>query len=751
MLPNRFLILFLLVLPSIGVAQDKIRGYVTDNNNDLPIELATILVEDLVRGITDEAGYFELDAEWGANGFTVQHVGYATLRVEPADYEGLIRIRMEPKQFSMEEVVVQGFNNERSLAEVPGPVALIGRKELDRDNQTLIASSLNRIPGVFMQSGALNTNRITIRGIGARSPFATQKIRAYLNDIPLTTGDGESTIEDIDLSTIDRVEVLKGPSSSIYGAGLGGVINLRAARAGIDENRLQTELTAGSYGLLRWVSNYEVQKESYSLLVNYNTTHSDGYRDNNEYDRRSLMTIGQWYQGERGVLTFLANYIDQKAFIPSSIDSATFASNPSAAAPNWGGAMGFEDYKKALFGLSYQNSFNSGWRMYHSIFYSFRDAMEVRPNPLGNLFEDASSLGLRTRFVYEADHLVLQLGAEGFLEDFETQGFVNEDGNNGNELFDNQQDRNYVNFFSQLEYRLGEKFELTAGFNLNQTFYKLSSEGDSENRDFDWVLSPRIALFQKISENIGVFYAWSQGFTQPTFEESLDPDGNFNASINEETGNSFEVGSRGKLFSQKLWYDVSLYSTLVNDLIVTQRDSLDREVFINAGETRMNGVEAMLKYPWLWEGGRVEFFGSLALYDYEFRDFTEDGEDFSGNQLTGVPSSVINAGLDLQWWKNWYGNLNLMYVDEMPMRDDNSIFSEAYTVSSMKIGYQRSFGKHWAMDLSLGINNLFDEKYASMISINAGSFGGNAPRYYYPGLPRNYYTSFRLSYNFAGQ
>ncbi|MFY7728738.1 MAG: TonB-dependent receptor plug domain-containing protein, partial [Flavobacterium sp.] len=120
----------------------------------------------------------------------------------------------------LNEVVISGFHLNDSLQTVPAAVSVL--TNLQRNNNTDIAPLLNTLPGVQMQSGALNTNRISIRGIGARTTYGTNKIRAFYGNIPLTTGDSETTIEDIDLEAIQKVEVIKGPFSSIYGAGLGG-------------------------------------------------------------------------------------------------------------------------------------------------------------------------------------------------------------------------------------------------------------------------------------------------------------------------------------------------------------------------------------------------------------------------------------------------------------------------------------------------------------------------------------------------
>ena len=81
----------------------------------------------------------------------------------------------------------------------------------------LLLMPLNRIPGILMHHGTFNTNRLTIRGIGSRTPYSTNKIKAYLGEIPLTSGDGETVLEDLENSSIQRVEIIKGPSSSLYG------------------------------------------------------------------------------------------------------------------------------------------------------------------------------------------------------------------------------------------------------------------------------------------------------------------------------------------------------------------------------------------------------------------------------------------------------------------------------------------------------------------------------------------------------
>ena len=126
----------------------------------------------------------------------------------------------------LEEVSVEAFQYSTDLHRVPGSLSILGPKGINPADGTNLANALNSIPGITMQSGTYATNRIVIRGMGSRTPYNTNRIRSYLNDIPLTSSDGVSSPEDIDIQSIGRLEVIKGPASAIYGSGLGGSINM---------------------------------------------------------------------------------------------------------------------------------------------------------------------------------------------------------------------------------------------------------------------------------------------------------------------------------------------------------------------------------------------------------------------------------------------------------------------------------------------------------------------------------------------
>ena len=186
----------------------------------------------------------------------------------------------------------------------------------------------------------------------------------------------------------------------------------------------------------------------------------------------------------------------------------------------------------------------------------------------------------------------------------------------------------------------------------------------------------------------------------------------------------------------------------IQDLLVARRTGQDAYIGINAGATRHQGIEASYLVNLSPKSGKIALktHGSLTLADYRFQDFVDDGKDFSGNKLPGTPSQQISAGIDIGISPRPIGTfeLNLSYdrVGTMYLQDANTIQSSPYNLAHTKLSYQNSFktGK-LMLDVQVdgGLRNIFDVHYASMIQINASSFGGRAPRYYYPGMPRNWF------------
>ena len=463
-----------------------------------------------------------------------------------------------------------------------------------------------------MHNGALNTNRITIRGIGSRNLFGTSKIRAYYEDIPLTNGSGETTIEDIELQGIARMEILKGPSSSLYGAGLGGSIQLIADKGLFNTQSIESAYTFGSYGLQKFWINTNLGNKTNAAKLTYSNTQSDGYRENNELKRQTVTLASNHYINENNNLNILANYIKLKAYIPSSLNEDDYINDPTKAAFTWGQSKGFENYDKFLMGLSWQHEYSPKSKQLSSVFGSLLDSYEARPFNI--LEQGTKAIGLRTRFIQNTS-----LGENKFqwtagLEFFNDQNLIKTFENlyrdypqgtgsvQGSMLSDFKERRYYFNVFMEAKYNLSSKFLIDLGLNLNQTSYILDDNFNQGNDDFsgnysfDAILSPKIGLNYQINQNSMLYASVSHGFSPPKLEETLLPDGLINNDIQPETGWNYEIGSRGKVIKDIFNYEISFYLMNIDNLLVARRTGDDQFTGVNAGKTVHKGLEIALNY-----------------------------------------------------------------------------------------------------------------------------------------------------------
>lgn len=739
---------YTLLFLSIGTSifgQMTVRGKMVDKASGTPLMFATInLKSNPKKGIsTDENGDFQINVPENST-LVFSYVGFYTKEEKAIEY---MFVEMEEEETPNPTIEISPIiiTDTRIQYRQARPITRLNKKEIQLNTNVNIAPTLNRVPGIFMHSGALNTNRITIRGIGSRNLFGTAKLRAYLNGIPLTNGTGETSLEDIDLNTIDAIKIWKGPSASVYGAALGGVIDMQINTASKAEIALKNETTFGSFGLLQNTSGVHVSNEKTRTFAQYTRTHSDGYRENNEYDRQNITLFSNVKIDKNNELSILAQHIDLQAFIPSSLNADDYEDEPTKAAFTWGNVRGNEDVERTLIGLSH-NYLADNWSWQNSLFNKQFQNYELRPFNI--LDEKSHSLGGRSVFYVEVFKWGnYTFGTEYLRENYTNSTYKVENRQAGDQLSNQAQIRQVANLFAEGELDRGN-WTIEAGLNLNSTTYHLDdrfladSIEQSGRYTFRPTLSPRVGVNYSFGYLSSIYALVSHGMNAPTIEETLTPDGNINPNIQPEKGWNFELGSRGK--RDKWYYDIALYSMQINDLLVARRTDFDQFIGINAGKTIHNGVEIYTSYYLKEPTWRIT--ASYAFSDYKFADFVDEDEDYSGNPLTGVAPHVVNIGSDWEFENGFFGTIQYRFVDAMPLRDDASVFSENYQIINAKFGYKCLFSNQLEAEFSIGANNLFDEKYASMVLINAGSFGGNAPRYYYPGLPRNYYGMFSLKY-----
>ncbi len=635
---------------------------------------------------------------------------------------------------------------------------VIGAKTFQNYSPVDIVSAINQVPGVYILSGALNTNRITIRGIGARTLFGTDKLRLYYNDIPVTNGSGFSTIEAYDLENLSQVEVIKGPKGSAFGANLGGAIILNPKEAIGRSTNISNNLTVGSFGLLKNNLSFNHYDGKLRLGLQYGHMETDGYRENSNFERDGLLLNAAYQINEKNSLSLLVNHIDYTAQIPSSLGATAFAENPKQAAFTWRSAKGYETNNYSLIGLNYTHDFSEKLKNSTSIFYTYLDHYE--PRPFGILDEFTNGYGFRTRFIGYFNKGEYTFGGELYKDEYSWSEFDNQyEENNGqgslqgDRFAQNKEFRSQWNAFGTALYNLTEAFSAQVGLNINKTdydfqdLYNTGTANKSADRSFKAIVLPSLDLNYRFSGDQQVYANISRGFSNPSLEETLTPDGVINPDIAQETGVNYELGTHLFLHDKRFYMNLALYQMDIKNLLVAQRVGDDQFIGKNAGKTRHRGLEITMNYRWeLSPQIQITPFVNYTLSDHEFIEFIDGDDDFSGNPLTGVPKQRRTAGLQTQFFNDFYWNIVHQHVSEIPLTDANTLESEAFTVFTTRLGYSKKLSERFTVGIDFGVNNVFDKVYARSVLINTQGFGGSEPRYYYPGDARNFYGSLRLGY-----
>ena len=665
---------------------------------------------------------------------------------------------------ALSTIILKGSPIKLSLQNAAASVAVITSVDINKTDGIILTPVLNKIPGITMQQGALNTNRVTIRGIGARSQYGTNKIKAYFDGIPLTSGEGETTIEDIDLASIEKIEIIKGPNATSFGSGLGGVIQLFSKETPLMEKFGKSTVTFGNFGLLQQRLSAGFSDSKTNLYASHNDIAIDGFRTNSSYKRKSFNLQGKQKISSNGNLSFLGTFTRLKAFIPSSINETDLKNNPEKAASTWAAAKGFESYDKLMLGLGYDHQFSEKWSLQTSVFSNFKKAYE--PRPFDILEDKTSSVGFRTNVNYATQLFLMPIefsfGTELLKENYEFSLFKNlyqsqpgKGSIQGDEFSAINQNRNYSNYFLQMELWLTGKLHLETGVAFNKTKYALEDVFDKNSVaqktpfTFGSIWSPRMGLSYKVSNGKNMFIAVSKGFSVPAVSETLTPAGQINTDLKPEIGVNYEMGFKGNWLENKLYTEVTFYSTQITNLLVARRTADDQYVGVNAGSSSHTGVEFLLNYKLLDDKlFQITPYISGAVNDFKFKEFIDNDVDYSGNQLTGVPENQLNFGLDVITKYGFSVNTSFRTMAKIPLNDSNTKYSEGYSLLDIKTTYAFIILKVLKTELNAGINNALNTKYAANILPNAVGFGSAAPRYFYPGNPINYYGGLSVAYLF---
>lgn len=596
-----------------------------------------------------------------------------------------------------------------------------------------------------MEERSPGSYRFAIRGSSIRSPFGVRNVKVYWNNLPLTDAGGNTYLNLLDPESLGRIEIIKGPGGSAYGAGTGGVLLIGQPQN--DNSIAQASIVSGSYGLNKQSALVDIVNKNVEANVFLGSHRSDGFRKQSAFDRSSFNGNLQVKLTSKHTVSGSILYTDLVYETPGGLTREQFEEDPEQARPA-GNTPGAEEQNAAVFnktifgGVTHQ----AKWRADFQTVTSLYGALSDFSNPSIREFEirDEKNFGIRsvTQKIYVNDRYKLTLsgGTECQFLDSPIEKYENIGGEKGTVRSTEDLSADMIVGFlqSDLDFR---KWIITFGLSANVHMIKFRNmeSNESYRKEFEPAFLPRVALLRELG-NVSVYTGFSRGFSPPTIADLLPSGGTFNRSLQAEAGNNLELGVRGKL-TEKLFFDITAYQFKMKNTIVRRVTADDVEYFLNAGETSQGGLESAVRWE-IWKGkgfvNRLSLSGSYAYSRYRFENYVVQSTDISGRKLTGVPPTSAFVGLDSWFAKYFYLNLSMNYVDHIPLDDANSTFARPYYLTGIRAGFYRV--NPVGIELYLGVDNVADIRYSLGHDLNA--IGG---RYYNAAMPRNFYMGLRIT------
>ncbi|AYA36926.1 TonB-dependent receptor [Hymenobacter oligotrophus] len=667
------------------------------------------------------------------------------------------------RSVALPEATVIGYGQRLPLRRTAAAVGVIDEQVIRRFNEVSLTQAVNTLPGVRLEERATASYRISVRGSTLRSPFGVRNVKVYYNDIPFTEASGSTPLNLLDPATLGRIEVIKGPAGSAYGAGTGGVVLLSNRRPVPGEARVQLGVAAGSFGLRRYSAVAETGTDGRNLRAQYTRQELDGYRQNSAQRRDVLTLDGELAASEKQTLGLSALYTDLDYQIPGSLTRAQFEQNPRQARPRNAAGPGTVEQRAsyrsrtALLGATHEYRFSAAFANTTTI-YAIGSVIRT---PFLVDYERNTQVGWggRTSFGYRTllAGLPLRLAAGGEVQtSFENaRNYQNRGGTPGPLRYDDEI-RTATGFvFGQADWELPHGFLATVGASYNRLRYRIYRVSDAAlqpnnyrfERSFRPEVSPRVALLKELTPQVSAYASVSSGFSPPTEEEIRPSNGSLNRELQAERGTSYEVGTRGQLLGNRLRFDVAAYDFRLRQSIVSRTDAQGVQLFSNSGATRQRGLEVALS-GWLWQAPpaagsaagaaalplSLRAFASYAYNHYRFGHYESNGNDFSGNRLTGTAPHTLAAGLDFSHRLGFYISPTTNHQARLPLNDANTEYAAGYWVFAARAGWRRTWLQRLETELYAGLENATNRRYSLGNDLNA--FGN---RYFQPAPGRNYY------------
>ncbi|KAB0454021.1 TonB-dependent receptor [Acinetobacter baumannii] len=664
---------------------------------------------------------------------------------------------------------VEATRTDTGYLQTPASVFRIEAPQVDSSSQVNLTEVVKGIPSLQIRNreNYAQDLQLSMRGFGARSTFGVRGIRLYVDGIPATMPDGQGQTSNIDLSSLDHVEVLTGPFSSLYGNSSGGTI-LTSTKEGQGKDSIELSYSGGSHdksraGLVLQGGAKGANEPSYIISSSYFDT--DGYREHSGAEKVLNNAKLSWNLDDGSKINWVTNYVKIHADDPQGLTHDQWNANPKQQVPFLKQFNVRKDIEQTQTGVTWSKPINDKNELYAMAYLGNRQVTQYQSIPKSTQDASINHAGGVIDFernYYGADfrwtgkellpNTTLSVGVALDAMDEDRKGFENFNlvngqpsyGAKGNLRRDEDNTLWNIDPYLQASWQFLPTWRLDTGVRYSNVHYKsednyLSNGDDSGKTDYDKVL-PSVALSWRILLELMAYVSYAKGFETPTFTEmAYRPDGQsgFNFDLTASTSDTYETGLKSQ--NQLGDFTLAVFQTKTKDDIVSAGNSNGRSTFRNADKTLREGVE----FAWnkkLWRD-------LIATASYSYLDATFDADIpalgniaqiSSGNAIPGIAKNQAYASLAWQPSHGLYGGVDVQYMDKVYVNDTNSDAAPSYSVTSANVGYAWVMGD-WKVNSFARVDNLFDKKYAGSVIVNDGN-----SRYFEPADGRNWSAGLRV-------
>ena len=725
------------------LAQYTFTGRVLDEQQQ-PVAGVIVTVEkSKAIAVTDSNGLFSFPYFSKNYMLRFSHVGFVNNSIRVNDFLPSLIVLIRNNEL-LEETIVKAFEKNSKLTNVAAAITVLSKATLERFGTASFVAAVNTVPGVKMDERSPGSYRLSIRGNLLRSTFGVRNVKVYWNGIPFTDANGNTYFNQLAANNISRMEIIKGPSGSMYGSGTGGVVLLSSGyAAALKQQSVNVQATAGSYGLFSANASYQ-KTGKMQTAVSLSHQQSDGYRVHTNMRRDVAHYSGSYQLSKKQKLNANVFYSDLYYQTPGGLTRLELNVNPKQARPASGIFKSAQTQQAAIYlktiyaGLSHEVVFNNRWSNTASIYSSYTDFK----NPTIRNYEKKYERGLGGRTVFQYKHRFFTGTFGGEIQHgfFNTAVYDNKAGTMDTFRFSAAIQSRQVNVFAQTDLELPLRFLLNAGLSYNNFYYgyrKTSAANAAKlSSSFSPQVVPRVSLLKKIN-SISVYAAVSKGYSVPSIDEVHAGNDIFNTALKPETAINYEAGFKGDLIKNKLWMDAAFYIFSLQNTIVSRRDAGGGDYYINAGKTKQQGAELSVHYlPVNNMQGflqQLKLSSSFTNIKASFKNYQQGANKYDGNKLTGTPPNVFVITAELISSKKIYSNFSYSYTDHIPLNDANSFYAPSYQLLFAKLGYKTIIGKTTETNFYATAEKSFNNPYSLGNDLNAA---GN--RFFNPSAPQNF-------------